>query len=306
MGLDPVSQRLRPAGLSIGVVRGPQHGDEDLGLAHDAGAPIDDRELLAGIVDEDLVAGGMILAHGRQQAAFELPEQIAEAAVAIAVGMSVAILLPEHHQVDAGPLRLAGEAGPIRIGAAAEPALHASMGEQARFENGVRQITGQWPGKPGGRGALEVVLDRAARHAERVPDLPHADPVSGKPQHLSYLSDGQFSLGRHPDPLDCGGPDARGADPNENAKLTQNRPGIERNPGRLQIGIPGRNESESARDARRGQFGARFTWWQPTLNMPAPSVRRHSLRLMGPPLVTGVALAASSGLLQQAFGAILR
>ena len=46
MGLDPVSQRLRPAGLGIGVVRGPQHGDEDLGLAQDAGAPIDDRELL--------------------------------------------------------------------------------------------------------------------------------------------------------------------------------------------------------------------------------------------------------------------
>lgn len=118
------------------------------------------------------------------------------------------------------------------------------MGKQPLLENGVRQIAGQGPGKPGGRGALEVVLDRAARHAERASDLPRADPVSGEPQHLSYLSHGQFSLGRHRRPLDCEGPDARGTDPNENAKLTETRPGIDRNPGRLQIGMVADIKSE--------------------------------------------------------------
>lgn len=53
--------------------------------------------------------GRMVLPHDRRQAPFELPEQIAEAAVAITCRVNGAILFPEHHQIDAGPLEFAGE-----------------------------------------------------------------------------------------------------------------------------------------------------------------------------------------------------
>src|SRR5690606_1548710 len=52
-----------------------------------AGLAIDDRHLLSGIVDEDLVAGGVFLAHRRRQALLETAKQFAEAAIAVTVGM---------------------------------------------------------------------------------------------------------------------------------------------------------------------------------------------------------------------------
>ena len=58
---------------------------------------IDDGDLLAGVVDEDLVAGDMVLPHGRREPALEAAEELAEAAVAVPVGMDRPVLLPEHH-----------------------------------------------------------------------------------------------------------------------------------------------------------------------------------------------------------------
>ena len=87
VGPDPIRQRLNPGGLSIGVVRGSQHGDEDFGFAHHTGLGIDDPDLLARVIDEYLVASGVVLAHHRRQAPLELPEQVAEPRVAVAIRM---------------------------------------------------------------------------------------------------------------------------------------------------------------------------------------------------------------------------
>jgi hypothetical protein len=62
------------------------HGDEDLGLAHHAGVGVDDRHLLARVVDEQLVARHMMLAHHRREAPLE---QIAEARVSAPSGSFV-------------------------------------------------------------------------------------------------------------------------------------------------------------------------------------------------------------------------
>src|SRR5260370_20559521 len=87
--------------------------------------------------------------------------------------------------------------------------------------------------------------------------------VAGVAGHVWYLCFGQFSLGRHPCPLVFNeGLDARGTDPNENAGPPQKPgrkligmpagfisewwPASNRNRGRLHVGIPGRNKSESA------------------------------------------------------------
>jgi len=122
----------------------------------------------------------MVLPHGRRQAPFELPEQIAEAAVAITCRVNRAILFPQHHQIDARPLEFAGERAPIWLGSPAEPALDAGIGEQTLFKNGVREVASQRPREPGHCRPLEIILDRATRHAERASDLPGAHPRHGQ------------------------------------------------------------------------------------------------------------------------------
>ena len=265
MGPDPIGQRLGPGRLGIGVIRGPEHGDEDLGFAHHTRLGIDDPDLLARVIDEHLVAGGVVLAHHRRQAPLELPEQVAEPRVAVAIRMPVPVFLPQHHQIDAGPLQFARQGRPIRLRPPAESRPHPGAGEQPLLQHVVRQLGRQRPRQPGRRRPLEIVLNRAARHPQRAPDLAGTHPIAVKPQHLSNLPHRQLSLGRHPGPL----VDRRGDLMPElltrrETRPIHRRPGgrlqigmvagfisewwptSNRNGGRLRLGIPGRLQSESA------------------------------------------------------------
>ena len=87
MSADPVGQPLAPAGLGVGVVGGAQHRDEDLGAPLLAGRGVEHRHRVAGIVDEQLLAGSMRLAHRRRDGLAPFPIEVAEAAVAVAVGV---------------------------------------------------------------------------------------------------------------------------------------------------------------------------------------------------------------------------
>jgi hypothetical protein len=60
---DPVRDLLGARRFRVGVVRGAQHGDEEFDADHFARRRLDDRRLLAGVVDEALLAGAMDLAH---------------------------------------------------------------------------------------------------------------------------------------------------------------------------------------------------------------------------------------------------
>jgi hypothetical protein len=62
MRTDPVRQTARPGGFGVSVVTGTEHGDEDVGGAGLPGGGVDDGDLVAGVVDEDFLAGAMILA----------------------------------------------------------------------------------------------------------------------------------------------------------------------------------------------------------------------------------------------------
>ena len=65
VGTDPIAERLCPGRLDIGEARRAHHCDEDLRLAHLAGQPVDDhRHRVAGVIDEQLVAAHVGLAHG--------------------------------------------------------------------------------------------------------------------------------------------------------------------------------------------------------------------------------------------------
>ena len=110
---DPIGQRLRPGRLGIGVAGGAQGGDEDLGRANLAGEAVDHVRPGAGVIDEQLVAGDMGLAHGRGEPAAPIPVEIAEPAVAVTVAMNGAVFLPQERQGHAGPLQLAMQQRPV-------------------------------------------------------------------------------------------------------------------------------------------------------------------------------------------------
>src|SRR3954468_6860828 len=82
-------------------------------------------------VDEHFVAGGMVLAHHRREAPFELAEQVAKPAVAIPIRVGVSVLLPQHRQIDPGPLQFARERSPIWLDPPAHPRPHAGARKQA-------------------------------------------------------------------------------------------------------------------------------------------------------------------------------
>jgi hypothetical protein len=73
---DPVRHAITSFGERI--VRSARHRDEDLSLAYLASPWTGDRDLLAGVADEYLVAGDMMLAHYREQTTFELAKEVAK------------------------------------------------------------------------------------------------------------------------------------------------------------------------------------------------------------------------------------
>ncbi len=95
---DPVRQRLRPGRLGIGVVGRAQYRDEDLCLADFTGRRVDHRDGLAGVVDEQLLAGAMVLAHDHIQLALPGAEVIAKPGVLVAVRVGGPVFLPQQEQ----------------------------------------------------------------------------------------------------------------------------------------------------------------------------------------------------------------
>src|SRR4051794_343816 len=98
MGPDPVGEALRPGGLGIGVAARAEHRDEDRRGAHFAGGRVVDRDRVAGVIDEELLAGAMLVAEHDVLSLEPTAVQAAVAAVAIAVRLPVAVFLPEQLQ----------------------------------------------------------------------------------------------------------------------------------------------------------------------------------------------------------------
>jgi len=101
VGGGPVGQRLGPGGFGEGEIAGPEHTNEDLGLADLAGLRIHHRHRLAGVVHEDLLSGLMLLAQNRIDTGLPLTEEIAEPAVLVAIAISFLVLEPQQVKRDA-------------------------------------------------------------------------------------------------------------------------------------------------------------------------------------------------------------
>src|SRR3954463_8524051 len=100
----------------------------------------------------------MVLAHHRRETPFKPAEEIAEPTIAVTVRVGVPVLVPQHHQVDAGPLQLARKPSPIPLDPPPQPRSPARWRKQALLENGIGYLGGQGPPQASRLGPLEVVL----------------------------------------------------------------------------------------------------------------------------------------------------
>ena len=144
---NPVGQRLRPARLGIGVAGGAHHRDEDLRCSDLAAAPVAQLDSLPGIVDEHAFAGRVRLPHRRRQPALPAAIELTPAAVAVAVGRSLPVFLPQQHQRDPRTAQLAMDVGPVRFGLASRAALGTGAGIKHRLQHPVAQRRWQRPAK---------------------------------------------------------------------------------------------------------------------------------------------------------------
>lgn len=80
MRADPINQLLGPGRLGISKVRGSEHTNEYLSLMNFARRWIDNRGPLAGVVDERLYSGDVMLVRHRAQPPLEPTQKITKAA----------------------------------------------------------------------------------------------------------------------------------------------------------------------------------------------------------------------------------
>jgi len=169
MHADPVGEPLAPAPFRVGEVGGTERGNKDVRRSCVAGQRIDYRNRVAGKIHEQLLARHVRLAHGRRHAAAPRTVEIAEPAVAVAVRMLRAILLPQQHQRNATPLELLMQLGPIgrralRLGlsrSCEQPALKLAIIEHPR----------QRPSEADDLGATHNLASRGLADPQRLADL---------------------------------------------------------------------------------------------------------------------------------------
>lgn len=171
MCANPVGQPLGPGGLDIGVVRGAEYRHEDLGLTHLTAGAINHRHRLPGIVDEQLLPGGMRLAHHHVERAAPLLVVLAEPAVTEARGVRGPVLLPQQHQRHARAAEFLMHLGPVRYHPAV--ARHRRGGrKQPLLQLRVAHPLGQRPVQPGLGKTAQIVPHAAARHLQADRHLP--------------------------------------------------------------------------------------------------------------------------------------
>ena len=147
VGVDPVGQRLRPCRLGEGEARRAQYRDEDLRHADFAGEPIDDdRDAVAGIIDEQPLAGGVRLPHRHRHRLLEGSIELAEPRVAVAARVRDDVFVPEDQQGDVLALQFAMHAGPIRLCDAPVAPFAAPAGVERRLKRAVAHVLRQGPG----------------------------------------------------------------------------------------------------------------------------------------------------------------
>ena len=169
LGADPVCGGLARRGAGEGVVRRAQRSHEDLRLADLAGGRIDDGHRAAGIVDEQLLAGDMDLAHRALLGHSERAVLDAKTRVLVGQRVVAGVLLPQQHQGDAGALELLMHEREVR-GELVARARHCRS-EQSSLEVLVAQALDTVPVNVRRARQRDVLADHALGDIEGAADL---------------------------------------------------------------------------------------------------------------------------------------
>src|SRR5439155_26567093 len=99
--------------FGVRVARGAEGGDKELDVARYPRGRVEQARVLPGIVDEELLAGVVHLAHRERPARQPAPVDVAELRVAVAVRMPLAVLEVQEGQGDAPLAPLGVEVGTV-------------------------------------------------------------------------------------------------------------------------------------------------------------------------------------------------
>ena len=187
----PVGAVLRGRGARVGVVRRAQHRHENLCAADLAAGRIDDGHRLAGVVDEQALAGDVGLAHRALERGN--PGAVLDAEARVLVGRRVRVdelalvFLPQQLQGHAGALELLVDPGVIRL----ELARRARHGGpvQPGFEFFVAQGLGDGPVHAGGARQQDELANGSLAQTDGAGDLGVTQAgFKVQAQGLSYLA----------------------------------------------------------------------------------------------------------------------
>jgi hypothetical protein len=187
VGVDPVGELLCPAGVGEAEAGAAHHRHEDMRAPRRAGPCINDhRHSVAGVVDEQLVAAQVGLAHGDRQPRLPAAVEVAEPAVAIAVRVGVDVLVPQDLQGDVLALQLAVQRRPVGLHPPAVALLGSALAIEPRLQIGVGHVQGQPPCQPRPLEAPEHLPQRRGRHPR--PPRHLAGRQAGVPAQSQYLA----------------------------------------------------------------------------------------------------------------------
>ncbi len=111
-----------------------------------AGQPINDnRDRVAGVVDEQLVAGRVILPHRHRQLHRPAAVEVTEATVAIALRITADVFVPKDLQRHMLALQLAVDLRPVRLRAPTMTRLRPGCLVKRRFQDCIADVVTQRP-----------------------------------------------------------------------------------------------------------------------------------------------------------------
>ena len=145
VGADPVRQRLARQRFGVCVVARTQDRDEELGSRDFAGRPIDDRDRVAREVEEELLAGAVLLAQDDVKTVGVCPIALGKPGVAEAIGAALAVFGPlcrARGYADSAPPTSSG-------GPAARGIIRVQEGEQGSGAGSARAGCAVGPCAPG-------------------------------------------------------------------------------------------------------------------------------------------------------------
>src|ERR1700758_1966048 len=166
--------------------------------------------------------------------------QLAKPRIAIAVGVLLDVLVPQHLQGDVLALELAVKRRPIGLGTATVPLLLADRGKELRFQRGVGELRRQRPPEPGVGEPLQCQPHGRRRNTYSAGNLVAGQPGGLQPKHVAHLA--------HCDPL-CWHRPLPWQKPKERtlsgpAETPPTRATSSRNGGRNHLGTPGEIKSD--------------------------------------------------------------